>query len=57
MSKPELGSDIGTAVGRLIEAGFVEPIVGARFPLARAADALRLIESRGAAGKVVLEIH
>jgi NADPH2:quinone reductase len=57
MSKPELGRDIGAAVGRLIEAGFVEPIVGARFPLARAADALRLIESRGAAGKVVLEIH
>jgi NADPH2:quinone reductase len=35
----------------------VKPIVGARFPLERAAEALRLIDSRGATGKVVLEIQ
>jgi NADPH2:quinone reductase len=34
----------------------VRPIVGARFPLDRAADAMRLIEERGALGKVVLEV-
>jgi NADPH2:quinone reductase len=57
MSKPELEREIGGAVRRLIDEGFVEPIIGARFPLARAADALRLIDSRGATGKVVLEVE
>jgi NADPH2:quinone reductase len=31
--------------------------VGARFPLERGADALRLIDQRGALGKVVLEVR
>ena len=35
----------------------VQPIVGARFPLEQAADALELIDSRGATGKVVLEVR
>jgi NADPH2:quinone reductase len=56
LSKPELPREIGAAVQKLIEGGFVRPVVGARFPLDRAADALELIESRGAAGKVVLEM-
>ena len=34
----------------------MRPIVGARFPLEDAADALRLIDERGAIGKVVLEV-
>ena len=33
------------------------PIVGARFPLDRAADALKLIDGRGATGKVVLDVR
>jgi NADPH2:quinone reductase len=33
----------------------VKPLVGARFPLERASDALKLIDERGATGKVVLE--
>jgi NADPH2:quinone reductase len=53
---PDLGHEIGVAVGRLVDEGHVKPIVGARFPLERAADALMLIDSRGATGKVVLEI-
>jgi NADPH:quinone reductase len=57
MSKPELEREIGGAVRRLIDEGFVEPIIGSRFPLSRAADALRLIDSRGATGKVVLEVE
>jgi NADPH2:quinone reductase len=34
----------------------VRPVVGARFPLEQAADAMRLIEQRRALGKVVLEL-
>jgi NADPH:quinone reductase len=57
MSKPELNREIGAAIGRLVEAGHVRPIVGARFPLERAADALKLIDARGATGKVVLDVQ
>ena len=56
LSKPGLNVEIGAAVDRLIEAGFVRPIVGARFPLEQASDALELIDSRGATGKVVLDV-
>jgi NADPH2:quinone reductase len=56
MGRPELERQIGAAVGTLVDEGHVEPIVGARFPLERAAEALQLIDSRGATGKVVLEI-
>ena len=31
-------------------------LIGARFPLERAAEALKLIDERGATGKVVLEV-
>ena len=54
--KHELNREIGDAIDRLIEDGFVRPVVGARFPLERAADALELLDSRGATGKVVLEL-
>jgi NADPH2:quinone reductase len=56
MSKPEVNREIGAEIERLIDAGFVRPLVGARFPLERGADALKLIDERGATGKVVLEI-
>ena len=54
--KPKLNQQIGEAIDRLIEQGFVRPVVGARFPLEQAADALELIDGRGATGKVVLEV-
>jgi NADPH:quinone reductase len=57
MSKPKVNREIGAEVNRLVDEGFVRPIVGARFPLERAADALRLIDGRGATGKVVLDIR
>ncbi|HEU0023416.1 MAG TPA: zinc-binding dehydrogenase, partial [Thermoleophilaceae bacterium] len=57
MSKPNLNQEIGEAVNRLVDDGFVRPIVGARFPLERAAEALELIDSRGATGKVVLDVR
>jgi NADPH2:quinone reductase len=57
MPKPDLNREIGTAVNRLVDDGFVRPIVGARFRPEQAADALRLIDERGATGKVVLEFR
>jgi NADPH:quinone reductase len=56
LSKPDLNVEIGEAIDRLIAGGFVRPIVGARFSLAGAADALELIDGRGATGKVVLDV-
>jgi NADPH2:quinone reductase len=48
--------EIGAKIADLIAKGFVRPLVGARFPLERASDALKLIDGREAAGKVVLEL-
>ncbi len=56
LAKPELSREIGDAIRGLIEGGFVRPIVGARFPLEQAAQALELIDGRGATGKVVLDV-
>lgn len=57
MPKPEVTQQIGAEIQRLIEGGFVNPPVGASFPLDRAAEALKLIDGRGATGKVVLEVR
>jgi NADPH:quinone reductase len=57
MGKPEVNREIGAAVLRLVDEGFVRPIVGARFPLERASEALELLDGRGATGKVVLEVR
>jgi NADPH2:quinone reductase len=57
MPKPELNREIGAAVSRLVDEGFVRPVVGARYPLEQAARALELIDGRGAAGKVVLDVR
>ncbi|HYB26930.1 MAG TPA: NADPH:quinone oxidoreductase family protein [Solirubrobacteraceae bacterium] len=56
MSKPDVNRQIGDAITQLIEQGFIRPVVGARFPLERADDALELIDGRGATGKVVLDV-
>ena len=53
--RPEVMAETHAEVTRLVDAGFVRPIVGARFPLERAVDAVRLLDDRGAVGKVVLE--
>jgi NADPH2:quinone reductase len=57
MGKPGINAEIGAAVNRLVDDGFVRPIVGARFPMDQAADALELIDGRGATGKVVLDVR
>jgi NADPH2:quinone reductase len=56
MAKPELNRKIGEALEPMIESGVVAPLVGARFPLDQAAEALKLIDGRGATGKVVLDV-
>ena len=35
MGKPDINREIGAEINRLVDAGFVRPIVGARFPLER----------------------
>jgi NADPH2:quinone reductase len=55
-TKPDVTRQIGAALDELIEQGFIRPPIGARFPLEQAADALELLDSRAATGKVVLEV-
>ena len=56
-SKPGFLGDVGSALDPLIEDGYIRPIVGARFPLEQAGEALKLLDSRGATGKVVLDVR
>jgi NADPH2:quinone reductase len=56
LGKPDRNREIGAEVTRLADEGFVKPIVGERFPLERAAEALKVIDERRATGKVVLEL-
>jgi NADPH:quinone reductase len=57
MTKPDVTRRIGAEIGRMISEGFIEPPVGASFPLKDAGEALKLIDGRGATGKVVLEVR
>lgn len=56
MTKPDAVREMGAAIAGLMDKGFVRPLVGARYPLERASEALKLIDERGATGKVVLEL-
>ena len=56
MSRPPLNAEIDAALGRMIADGIVRPVVGARYPLERGADAMKLIDERRATGKVVLDV-
>jgi NADPH2:quinone reductase len=56
MRKPDVIRAHGEEIGQLIEKGFVRPLVGQRFPLEQAADALKLLDGRGALGKIVLDV-
>jgi NADPH2:quinone reductase len=57
MARPELNREIGAAINRMVEEGFVSPPIGERFPLERAADALKALEERRATGKIVLNVR
>ncbi len=56
MARPAVNREIGDALDAMIGAGTVRPVVGDRFPLARGADAMRVIDERQATGKVVLDV-
>jgi NADPH:quinone reductase len=53
---PEDRRTVGDEVHRLAERGLVRPLVGPRFALEDGAEAMRLLEGRGATGKVVLDV-
>ncbi len=57
MGKPQLNVEIGEAIAGMIERGFIKPIVGERFPMERAADALHALDERRATGKIVLDVR
>ncbi len=57
MGKPQVTREIAAAIDAMIQTGTVRPVVGARFPFERASEALKLIDGRGATGKVVLEVR
>jgi NADPH:quinone reductase-like Zn-dependent oxidoreductase len=55
-----IGSNHGTmnelaTIVKLLEAGKLHPVIGAKLPLKDAAEAHRLAEGRGIFGKIVLE--
>src|SRR5205807_9828932 len=54
MAKPQLNREIGAAIMEMIAGGAIAPVVGERFTLERASDALLAIDERRATGKVVL---
>jgi NADPH2:quinone reductase len=56
LAKPEVNKEIGDGVDRLIDEGFVRPVVGASLPFDQASEALKLIDERRAVGKVVLDV-
>jgi NADPH2:quinone reductase len=57
MGKPELTREIGAAIGRMIDAGIVAPLIGQRFGMEDAAAALHTLDERRALGKVVLDVR
>ena len=57
MGKPDLNRKVGAAIGGMVDEGVIRPVVGDRFPLERAGDALRAIDERRATGKVVLDVR
>lgn len=57
MGKPQRARDVAAALDEMAERGIVDPLVGTRFELADAADALRTLDERRATGKVVLDVR
>jgi NADPH2:quinone reductase len=57
LARPELNQEIGAALDALVASGAVRPVVGPRFALEDAADALEAIDGRTAVGKVVLDVR
>lgn len=55
-STPSYAAEVADALDGLIAGGFIRPIVGPRFALEDAAEALKILETRQAVGKVILEM-
>jgi len=54
---PELKASTHADLLRMVDTGFVAPLVGSEFPMTRAAEALQLLADRQAVGKVVLKVR
>ena len=57
MSKPECVARSARPSARMVDEGAIRPIVGERFSLESAREALEAIEERRATGKVVLDVR
>lgn len=57
MPRPGFNREVGAAIERLIDRGYVRPLIGAHFAFEDAASALRCIDGRQATGKVVLDVR
>lgn len=57
LSDRAMNEEIGAGVDRLVRDGAIRPIVGPRFGLEQAAEALRTLDERRAVGKVVLDVR
>ena len=57
MGKPDLNRRVGALIAGMIADGYIRPIVGERFPLERAGEALKTLEERRATGKIVLDVR
>jgi NADPH:quinone reductase len=57
MGKPELNREIGKVVGGMVDGGFIRPIIGERFALEDAPEALKVLDERRATGKIVLDVR
>jgi len=53
---PMLGAENLREVARLGEAGVFDPLIGARFPLSQALEAMRAMAERRVVGKIVVEM-
>lgn len=56
-TRPDAAREIGDAVNELAVAGKIKPLIGARYPLEQAADALRELAERRVRGKIVLQVR
>jgi NADPH2:quinone reductase len=57
MGKPDVNRQIGAAIAEMMARGVVNPLIGQRFPLEQAAQALHTLDERRAVGKVVLDVR
>jgi NADPH2:quinone reductase len=54
---PEAPVRVMSEVGRLLEQGVIDPVLGVEVPFESAAEALRLVRDRGVLGKAVVNIR